>query len=407
MCWLEVGSLSVMNKRYQVFVSSTFRDLVEERREVMQALLEMDCIPAGMELFPAANEQAWKLIKRVIEESDYYCLIVGGRYGSTDEHGLSFTEREYDYALKVDLPIMAFLHAKPDDIPSGKVDRDENAARRLREFRVKVEKRHHCKFWAGAEDLGGKVSRAMVQIFKSNPRVGWVRADQVASVRALNDLEKLRRQAEQLQSELERVKKEPAPKIDGLACGGELVPFKFSYEVYTAPPAGHSRGNPRPSRKIIEQVPLTWDEAFAVMGAKMLGGESEWSIRNALEEKLRTIKEADPKFLEEEGHSLNVSNTDEFACLTQFVALGLAQVQEKNERGRSETTWRLTQYGRDHLLRVGTIQRTRDANRGDSRVESKTPHNEPKRRSRRVNSNSGATASAAPKTGHVPTGGQS
>ena len=35
-----------MNKRYQVFVSSTFEDLQEERKEVMQALLELDCIPA-------------------------------------------------------------------------------------------------------------------------------------------------------------------------------------------------------------------------------------------------------------------------------------------------------------------------------------------------------------------------
>lgn len=73
-----------MDTRYQVFVSSTFRDLQDERREVMQALLEMDCIPAGMEMFPAADEQAWQLITGVIDQSDYYALIVGGRYGSTD-----------------------------------------------------------------------------------------------------------------------------------------------------------------------------------------------------------------------------------------------------------------------------------------------------------------------------------
>jgi len=53
-----------MDKRYQVFVSSTYADLQEERQEVMQALLELDCIPAGMELFPAANEDQWTLIRR-------------------------------------------------------------------------------------------------------------------------------------------------------------------------------------------------------------------------------------------------------------------------------------------------------------------------------------------------------
>lgn len=70
-----------MEKRYQVFVSSTYEDLQEERREVMQALLELDCIPAGMELFPASSENQWSLIKRVIDDCDYYLLIIAGRYG--------------------------------------------------------------------------------------------------------------------------------------------------------------------------------------------------------------------------------------------------------------------------------------------------------------------------------------
>ena len=65
------------DKRYQVFVSSTYDDLQDERKEVMQALLELDCIPAGMELFPASSEDQWSLIKRVIDDCDYYILIIG------------------------------------------------------------------------------------------------------------------------------------------------------------------------------------------------------------------------------------------------------------------------------------------------------------------------------------------
>src|ERR1700741_2042613 len=99
-----------MEKRYQVFVSSTYQDLQEERAEIIQALLELDCIPAGMELFPAATEEAWDLIKGVIDDSDYYCLVLAGRYGSTDGMGVSFTEKEYDYALAQKKPIMAFVH---------------------------------------------------------------------------------------------------------------------------------------------------------------------------------------------------------------------------------------------------------------------------------------------------------
>lgn len=54
-----IGSGVSMEKRFQVFVSSTYEDLQEERKEVMQALLELDCIPAGMELFPASSEDQW------------------------------------------------------------------------------------------------------------------------------------------------------------------------------------------------------------------------------------------------------------------------------------------------------------------------------------------------------------
>jgi Domain of unknown function (DUF4062) len=85
----------VADRKYQVFVSSTYEDLQRERQEVMHALLELDCMPAGMELFPAADEDQWTLIKRVIDECDYYIVIVAGRYGSVGSSGMSYTEMEY------------------------------------------------------------------------------------------------------------------------------------------------------------------------------------------------------------------------------------------------------------------------------------------------------------------------
>src|SRR5258708_26313078 len=97
-------------KRYQVFVSSTFLDLQEERQEVIQALLELDCIPAGMELFPSADDDQWTLIKNIIDDSDYYLVIIGGRYGSESPTGLSYTRMEYEYALSQKKPVIGFVH---------------------------------------------------------------------------------------------------------------------------------------------------------------------------------------------------------------------------------------------------------------------------------------------------------
>ncbi|MVT49847.1 DUF4062 domain-containing protein [Bradyrhizobium yuanmingense] len=128
-----------MDKRYQVFVSSTFADLKEERQAVMQALLSLDHFPAGMELFPASDEDQWALIRGVIDDSDYYVLVVGGRYGSTTAEGISYTEMEFDYARSHKKPILAFVHQNPDQIPAGKTDLSDAAQAKLKAFRTKVE----------------------------------------------------------------------------------------------------------------------------------------------------------------------------------------------------------------------------------------------------------------------------
>lgn len=98
------------NKKLQVFVSSTYLDLHDERQAAVSAILKAGHIPAGMELFTAGDESQWDAITRWIEESDIYMLILGGRYGSmSSETGLSYTEMEYDYAVKLGKPFFRLL----------------------------------------------------------------------------------------------------------------------------------------------------------------------------------------------------------------------------------------------------------------------------------------------------------
>ena len=135
-----------MEKRYQAFVSSTYTDLIEERAEVIQALLELNCMPAGMELFPAANDTQWEWIKRVIKESDYYIVVVAGRYGSVSTlTGQSYTEMEYRYAVEIGKPVIAFLHENPDELVVGKTERDPASQQKLIKFRELLQLRL-CKY---------------------------------------------------------------------------------------------------------------------------------------------------------------------------------------------------------------------------------------------------------------------
>ena len=99
-----------MNKKLQVFVSSTYTDLIEERQAAVQAILDAGHIPAGMELFKAGNESQLKTIYKWIDESDVYMLILGGRYGSIEEKsGRSYTQLEYEYALSKNTPVFAVV----------------------------------------------------------------------------------------------------------------------------------------------------------------------------------------------------------------------------------------------------------------------------------------------------------
>jgi hypothetical protein len=194
-----------MDKRYQVFVSSTYADLKEERQHIIQALMEMDCIPAGMELFPAADEEQWEFIKKVINDCDYYLLLIGGRYGSITPDGISYTEKEFDYAIEKGLKVIAFVHQNPGDIPSGKSESSPDAKDKLAQFRDKVTKGRLVKFWNNANELPGLVALSLTKTIKMYPAIGWVRANQVSNEELLTELNQLRKENKKLLKENSQV----------------------------------------------------------------------------------------------------------------------------------------------------------------------------------------------------------
>lgn len=51
-----------MDKKYQIFISSTYEDLKEERSEVVATILKSNHFPIGMEMFSADNVEQWEQI---------------------------------------------------------------------------------------------------------------------------------------------------------------------------------------------------------------------------------------------------------------------------------------------------------------------------------------------------------
>lgn len=169
----------MQEKRYQVFVSSTFNDLIDVRQAAVEAILETGNIPAGMEQFTASNIAQWNLIKNWIEKSDIYMLIVGGRYGSKHSRShRSYTEMEYRYAKKIKKPMFALLASDSfieKQIKDGIIDdRSDDYIQTIR-FRSKIQNKI-VNFFNNRDQVKLYAVRSLSKtIDEMNGYGGWVR----------------------------------------------------------------------------------------------------------------------------------------------------------------------------------------------------------------------------------------
>lgn len=190
----------VLEIKYQIFVSSTYEDLKEERKEVTQAILECNCFPAGMELFPASNKSQWEIIKRVIDESDFYLVIIAGRYGSigVDDDGnkVGYTEMEFNYAVKTGKPILALIYDDIDNLPRSKTESKGTKQSKLLKFREKACCGRVIRKWNNKDNLKAAVLAAIVELKRDTNASGWIRANLKMDKTAYTILDEQRRSYE-------------------------------------------------------------------------------------------------------------------------------------------------------------------------------------------------------------------
>lgn len=342
-------------RRYQTFVSSTFRDLQEERTEIMQALLLLDAIPAGMELFPAANEDQWTLIKKVIDDCDYYIVVVAGRYGSVDQQGMSYTEKEYRYALERNKPVLGFVRRNPQEIPAKFTEADPATRKKLDAFRELVQ-RKVVRYYESPKELGAEVMQSMVRLMKTQPAEGWIRADQVDEAKATEILG-LRKEIEQLRRQLDAARTQPPRESEGLAKGDEPFTVAFTFVAKTK-----SAGTeidilsafgvpPKPQHAT---VALTWNQIFAHIGPQLIHERAERNVRSSLDGLVRIAFEGRTKLADSQYvASVDISDESFNRVIVQLRALGLIA---KSDRPRSvkdtQTYWTVTPYGDEVLTRL-------------------------------------------------------
>lgn len=215
------------DKKYQVFVSSTYQDLKDEREKVVKAVLEIGQIPVAMEMFSAADEEQWKIIAKKIDDCDYYVVILAHRYGSLTPDGQSYTEKEYDYAVSIGVPTLGFVIEGTAAWPQNRSDGDRA---KIQAFKEKVQ-RKLVKFWSTAEDLHGKVAIGLMTAINTTPREGWVRADQAADPSVATELSRLSRENATLRRDLDEARAQVGQEAEAEALLGEMKGLVFKVRL--------------------------------------------------------------------------------------------------------------------------------------------------------------------------------
>ncbi len=319
-----------MDKRYQVFVSSTYADLADERRQVIQTLMEIDCIPAGMELFPAADDEQWEFIKKVIDDCDYYVLIVGNRYGSVSADGISYTEKEFDYAVSKNIKVLAFVHGAPENISFGKSEQDSVKRDLLIKFREKVTKDRIVKFWNSSAELPNLVGVSLTKTIKVYPAVGWIRANRAASEALLNEINDLRRANAELNQMISDLNKS---NLQSNYLPDDLADFDSEFLVT------FSAVSKRSGARQTVSHPVSWRELFSIIGPYMSEIPSEGYVKSIMGVGLAR------KF----GYQTNLAMVEEDCLKTigiQFTAYGLISITNaETTKGGRALFWQLTARG--------------------------------------------------------------
>lgn len=320
-------------RKYQFFISSTYKDLVEERQSLVLSLLKLGHFPVGLEVYPTEENNFWPVIQQQINECDYYVVMVGGRYGSLSPMGLSYTHREFVYASTRKKPILALVHDQPQLLPDVKREPTRAGQMQLENFRQLVAKSDMCREWHSLMELRELVRTVVPQFISRHSCDGWVRSgNEIASLETV----RLQKRVEELERELQGSRDGGRPPPAGPFPQQETLSLRYRGNVFV-------KGN----CKLTDLAePLTWGQIFSCVGPVMLDDASEDTLRQALQKWLSGMALPTAQKVYPNAHavsSVQISIESFNQIKVRLRVLGL--ITKGVQRSIGDTSWRLTAHG--------------------------------------------------------------
>lgn len=280
-------------------------------------------------------------IKKIIDNCDYYVLIIANRYGSINPNtGKSYTEQEYEYALEKNIPVLVFLKNETD---SDNCDNIEA----LDKFKEKVSQNRLCKFWNNQSDLVPSVIISLMEEMSDNPQPGWVRGGMFDNTELLEQINEMRIRNEKLMIENELLKKEVIELQSTnkeLSQGDDLFEIVGTKTIYSGPPGANRKAH---SHAVSRQ--LSWNQIFALIGPFLFTYISYIKFEQELSSAIK------------KHFNYDFSGIDEHCIQTikiQLNALSLIDISPQKSTGGGVLEFiRLTSKGKKYLSEIVTVKK--------------------------------------------------
>ncbi|MDR1618606.1 MAG: DUF4062 domain-containing protein, partial [Treponema sp.] len=180
-------------------IGTTLDDLKNERRELFRMVMELGHIPVGGDYFDPSDRNSLSLIKKNIEECDYFICPVAHRYAGED--GRSPLEDEYTWAVRKEIPVIALVIDEKARWKAAKKEKDPAIVKKLEAFKAKLRKEPH-ETWTGTAELRQKFMGLLIQEMNVHPRQGWVKARETVDPLVVNELSRLSSENEELKKRI-------------------------------------------------------------------------------------------------------------------------------------------------------------------------------------------------------------
>lgn len=190
---MEKESFKEKDRRFQIFIASTFEDLSEQRKQAVEVVIDRGHIPIALERFSASNESDIAVIKKAIQNCQVYILILGYRYGEIiPGKDIGYVEFEYNLAKENGLMILPFIMNDEEiqklrknlDSRNIKDNQELKNSDKLERFHNEIKKNFFYKPWRKDDNFKYLLVKALDDHLSECKSLGWIR-EQEESIRSL------------------------------------------------------------------------------------------------------------------------------------------------------------------------------------------------------------------------------